>query len=561
MIECNDVIKIYTDQETKTRIAALRGIDMSIGRGELVSIIGPSGSGKSTLIKILAGIEAISSGEVMVGGQLLANMTTKELLRYRLKNVGLVHQFPERTLFLGGTIADNLTFSSSLYSKDKLVNDERNQTILESLGIDHLKNRRVGYLSGGEMIRTAIACMLAKNAKLLLCDEPTGQLDSENTNRVKDYLRRVSRDFNATVLVVTHDLRFLHGVDRTCEIHSGRVSSLVNAIDSEIQAKPTFPIDFVGQIDSTQSVRIPTNIYNMLKLEKNVKFRITEDSEVKIIHPKGIPPKTFELGETRKLKKLVVKPNGENYFNEKEIEIMLESVSKIYKQKAADVHAVDGVDLKIFQGEFVFIIGPSGSGKTTLIKLITGMETTTTGKVHVSGNNLEDYNDTRRAKFRRDNLGIVSQQGDLHPTITVKQNLFLRDIIAGKFVSLKEIPSNELEDIFNMFEIGHRQDSFPLEISGGELQRASLAIAKYGEPRILILDEPTANMDAELAANVMIQLYQLHKRLGVTLIITTHDINLVKDGTRIIELEDGKIKRDGLAFSVNDETAKKLTEE
>ncbi|MHA1367656.1 MAG: ATP-binding cassette domain-containing protein [Candidatus Heimdallarchaeota archaeon] len=519
MIECNDVIKIYTDQETKSRIAALRGIDMSIGRGELVSIIGPSGSGKSTLIKILAGIEAISSGEVIVGGHLLANMTIKELLRYRLKNVGLVHQFPERTLFLGGTIADNLTFSSS-------------------------------YLSGGEMIRTAIACMLAKNAKLLLCDEPTGQLDSENTNRVKDYLRRVSRDFNATVLVVTHDLRFLHGVDRTCEIHSGRVSSLVNAIDSEIQAKPTFPIDFVGQIDSTQSVRIPTNIYSMLKLEKNVKFRITEDSEVKIIHPKGLPPKTFELGETRKLKKLVVKPNGENYFNEKEIEIMLESVSKIYKQKAADVHAVDGVDLKIFQGEFVFVIGPSGSGKTTLIKLITGMETTSTGKVHVCGNNLEDYNDTKRAKFRRDNLGIVSQQGDLHPTITVKQNLFLRDIIAGKFVSLKEIPSNELDDIFNMFEIGHRQDSFPLEISGGELQRASLAIAKYGEPRILILDEPTANMDAELAANVMTRLYQLHKRLGVTLIITTHDINLVKDGTRIIELEDGKIKRDGLAFSV-----------
>jgi len=168
MIECSDVIKIYTDQETKMRIAALRGIDMSIGRGELVSIIGPSGSGKSTLIKILAGIETISSGDVLVGGNQLANMTTNELLRYRLKNVGLVHQFPERTLFLGGTIADNLTFASSLYSKDKSVNDERNQTILESLGIDHLKNRRVSYLSGGEMIRTAIACMLAKNAKLLL---------------------------------------------------------------------------------------------------------------------------------------------------------------------------------------------------------------------------------------------------------------------------------------------------------------------------------------------------------------------------------------------------------
>ncbi|MHA1434160.1 MAG: ATP-binding cassette domain-containing protein [Candidatus Heimdallarchaeota archaeon] len=552
MIECNDVIKIYTDQETNTRIAALRGIDMSIGKGELVSIIGPSGSGKSTLIKILAGIESISSGEVVVGDYQLGVMSASELLRYRLRNVGLVHQFPERTLFLSGTIADNLTFSSSLYSKDKIANDKRNQAILDSLGIDHLKNRRVSYLSGGEMIRTAIACMLAKNAKLLLCDEPTGQLDSENTNRVKDHLRRVSREFNATVLVVTHDLRFLHGVDRTCEIHSGRVSSLVNASDSDIPETPSFPLDFTGQIDSTQSVRIPSNVYKMLQLNKNVKFRITEDSEVKLIHPEEIPPITFELKEAKKHRKLDIRPLDNDYFNGKEIEIMLEGTSKIYKQKAMDVHAVDGVNLQIFQGEFAFIIGPSGSGKTTIIKLITGMESTSLGKVHVCNNNLEEYNDTRRAKFRRDYLGIVSQQGDLHPTITVKKNLFLRDIMSGKFFSLKKIPSDILEDIFTMFEIEHRQDSFPLEISGGELQRASLAIAKYGEPRILVLDEPTANMDAELANNVMSQLYQLHKRLGVTLIITTHDINLVKDGSRVIELLDGKIYRDGLGYLVEE---------
>ncbi|NHJ87670.1 MAG: ATP-binding cassette domain-containing protein [Asgard group archaeon] len=549
MIDCQDVIKIYSDPETNIRVAALRGIDMRIRDGELISIIGPSGSGKSTLIKILAGIESISSGIVNIGNFELGKLSADQLLEYRLKMVGLVHQFPERTLFLSGTVMDNLMFASGLFSKNKSENKIRNRTILKKLDIHNLENRRVAHLSGGEMIRTALACILAKNAPLLLCDEPTGQLDSENTARVKDLLREITRDYGTTVLVVTHDLRFLKGVDRTCEIHNGRVSSLYDADAKRTFTKQDFPLKLQSQIDSSQSARIPNEIYDILQLEHTIEFQISENSRVEIVNPKGIHPKPVKIKEQKKLVHLKVSELESNYFKDKPIDIQLSDVSKIYGRRNLEVHALSNVNLKFYRGELAFIIGPSGSGKTTLLKLITGIEPISKGSIDVLGHKLADMNDADRARFRRQNIGIVSQQGNLHPYITVTENLFLRDILSGKNINYKLFPQNEIKAIFDAFQIEHRKESYPLEISGGELQRASLAIAKYGSPGLYILDEPTANMDSELADQVINQLYKIHKQLNNTLLITTHDRTLVKDGTRVIELKDGTISSDGLAYS------------
>ncbi len=553
MIHCNDVIKIYTDEETKTRIAALRGIDLRVKKGEVISIIGPSGSGKSTLIQIFAGMLTISSGEVRVGSYEIGKLELDELLEYRLNMVGLVHQFPERTLFLSGTVIDNLNFASSLYSDNRSENRRRNMEILETLGIAHLENRRVSYLSGGEMIRTAIASALAKNAPLLLCDEPTGQLDTENTEIVKKMLRQIAREYGTTVLVVTHDMRFLKGVDKTCEIHSGRVSSLFNVEESGILNQREFPIFFKGQIDSSQNIRIPNEVYDLLHLKDKVDFVVTEDSKVEILHPDGIPPKKIDVKEMKKQKKLSITPLKANYFDKKEIEISLKGVDKIYRSKNLEVPALTDIDLEIIKGELAFIIGPSGSGKTTIIKLVTGMEPCSAGNISVLNEELHNLNDAERAKFRRNNIGIVSQQGDLHPFITVTENLFIRDMLSGNNIILKKYPQDKIEETFTKFQIDHRKNSYPLEVSGGELQRASLAIANFGTPGFLILDEPTANMDAELADNVMDQLYKIHEELKITLLITTHDINLVRDGTRVIELKDGKIFNDGKAITVEEE--------
>ena len=547
VIECNDVIKIYSDPEEKIRVAALRGIDFRISKGEVVSIIGPSGSGKSTLIKILAGMESISSGTCKVGSFELEKMNVKELLAYQLNNVGIVHQFPERTLFLTGSVMDNLLFSSSLHSRNIPESKRKNREILQELNISHLKNRRVAFLSGGEMIRCAIAFMLAKDVPLLLCDEPTGQLDTANTETVKETLRQIAQDFNTTVLVVTHDKRFLSGVDRTCEIQNGRVSSLIRADTELSEEQSQFPLKFSSQVDSSQNIRIPNEIYDVLRIGENVDFVLSENSKVEIINPSGVPPKKFIIKHEHRRTELKAKPLPQDYFNEKELSVILQGVSKIYKSNEVEVHAVSNIDIQIHKGELVFIIGPSGSGKTTLVKLITGMEPTTIGEIKILDAYMNKMTDSQRAKFRRDNIGIVSQQGDLHPVLSVSENLFIKDILKSRTVVLGESLQAKVGKIFNDLEISHRKDAYPLDISGGELQRASLAITEYDAAQILILDEPTANMDSELAEKVMTKIISNHKKLNSTLIITTHDINLVTDNARVIELKDGKVFKDGLA--------------
>jgi ABC-type lipoprotein export system ATPase subunit len=555
LIECQDVIKIFRDPETKARIAALRGIDLQINRGELISIIGPSGSGKSTLISLIAGLEPVSSGKIWVDSYEISKMDQDELLDYRLSTVGLVHQFPERTLILNASLKDNLLFASSLSSKNMSENKARNKEILTNLGIDHLERRLVNNLSGGEMIRAAIAFMLAKKAPLLLCDEPTGQLDSKNSMIVKDLLKKISKDYNTTILVVTHDKSFLEGVDRTCEIHSGRVSSMI-AVDEHLSAnKETFPLKYPSQIDSSQNVRIPNTIYNLLRLNKQVIFEVTEDSAVAIKHPKNLEPIKIKPQKEIKRKKLVINPLPSDYFTNQEVKILLRNTSKIYGSANVEVHALSDVDLDFFAGELAFIIGPSGSGKTTLVKLLTGMEPCSNGSINVFDFKLSTLSDKERAKFRRKMIGIVSQQGNLHPHLQVKENIFIKDIFSNKTIKSDDY-QEQIEQNLEDFQIEHRINSYPLEISGGELQRASLAIAKYHSPEILIFDEPTANMDGELAEEVMEHLYSIHENSNNTMLITTHDTSIIRNGSRVIHLKDGTIDQDGLATMVEEKAGR-----
>jgi len=499
MIICIDLIKIYEDEEHGIRIPALRGCDVFIEKGEIVAVIGPSGSGKTTLINILAGLIKLSSGDCVVNGQELGDLNQNALNRFRLFNIGLVDQFPERTLFLDATVEENMAFSTSLVIGDSDEYMDRNYTIRKKLGIEHLTKRRVRFLSGGEMIRTAIACALAKNAPILLCDEPTGQLDSMNTEKVKALLREVARSFGTTILVVTHDQRFFDGVDKSCEIRDGRVAAMISSEEQKLlDNKSGFPLKFRAQIDTTHNIRIPDLVMQSLKVKKEIDFSLEENGKISLTNPKGLKPEKVVLEKIEvKRKILELKPLTKNYSKGKKQLIEITNLSKIYQGNGAEVQALSDINLNIYKNELLFIVGPSGSGKTTLIKLVAGLENSTTS---------------------------------------------LKKLKAKEIVGLND-------EYLKKFKIEHRRNHFPLEISGGELQRATLAIANYNYPPIVILDEPTANLDSELALQAIDEIYKTHKKTGATTVIATHDISLIRDGFRAVELKDGQIARDGIAFT------------
>ncbi|NHK32586.1 MAG: ATP-binding cassette domain-containing protein [Asgard group archaeon] len=550
MISCRDLIKIYEDEEYGIRVPALRGCDLHINQGEIVAIIGPSGSGKTTLINILAGLTKTSSGECVVIGQELGDLNQNALNRFRLQNIGLVDQFPERTLFLDATIEENMALSTSLVFGDSDEYMDKNYTIRKKLGIDHLTKRRIRFLSGGEMTRTAIACALAKNSPILLCDEPTGQLDSMNTEKVKDLLREVANSFGTTILVVTHDPRFFDGVDKSCEIRDGRVTTMISAEEQKLlDSSSGFPLKFRLQIDTSHNIRIPDMVMQSLKVKKEIDIHLEESGKTRLLNPKGLKPKKVPLKKIENRRKILeLKPLTKSYSKNKKQLIEITNLSKIYQGNGTEVQALSDINLTIYKNELLFIVGPSGSGKTTLIKLLTGLENITAGTIILDGINYSLLSDADKADIRRQKMGLVSQLGNLHPFLTIDDNFLIKDIF-----SLKKLKAKQIEGINDIqlknYQIEHRRNHFPLEISGGELQRATLAIASFKDPSIIILDEPTANLDTELAMQTIDEIYKIHKKTDTTIVIATHDITLIRDGYRVIDLEDGQISRDGIAYT------------
>lgn len=221
MVECENLVKIYKTKEVE--VVALQGLDLNIQKGELTAIIGSSGSGKSTLLNMLGGLDQPSAGILRVDGIDLSQMTPKHLKEYLLHTVGFVWQNNARNLIPYLTAVENIEMPMRLSKKKQ--RQERAMYLLESVGMAHRAKSKLGELSGGEQQRIAIALGLANQPKLLLADEPTGSVDSENTKRIMEVFRKVNKEEAVTVVIVTHDMELSSMVSRVINMRDGRTSS------------------------------------------------------------------------------------------------------------------------------------------------------------------------------------------------------------------------------------------------------------------------------------------------------------------------------------------------
>ena len=230
-ILCEDLFKIYKIADLE--VVALRGLDFNVDQGEVVAIVGASGSGKSTLLNILAGYDSPSAGRVTVGGKDLLRMSNKEVELYRREDVGFIWQQTSRNLFPYLTTLENVMLPMMLTNVSSKERKRRAEEILELVGLSHRLGHTPEKLSGGEQQRTAIAVALSNQPPLLLADEPTGELDDATAAEILDLFGTVNRQFNTTILIVTHDPDIAYKVGRVVMIRDGKMST-------EIRRKITY---------------------------------------------------------------------------------------------------------------------------------------------------------------------------------------------------------------------------------------------------------------------------------------------------------------------------------
>ncbi len=217
-LEAVDVFRIFRTGEAET--VALRGLDLDVAAGSMVAILGPSGCGKSTFLHLAAGLDQPSAGEVRAFGRPLGRLAEPELARYRARDMAIV--FQSRNLLGHLTAVENVALQLGLAGVDDA--EAKARAALASFGLGDRSATRAASLSGGEQQRAAIAACAARTARLVLCDEPTGELDTANEARVIEALQLLQMEHGATVVIVTHSTRVADVCDRVVLMRDGRVA-------------------------------------------------------------------------------------------------------------------------------------------------------------------------------------------------------------------------------------------------------------------------------------------------------------------------------------------------
>lgn len=216
--------------------------------------------------------------------------------------------------------------------------------------------------------------------------------------------------------------------------------------------------------------------------------------------------------------------------------VNLNSVSLTLKSDAGPVNILRGIDMSIMAGETVGIVGPSGSGKSTLMSIMAGLERPSDGEVSVAGHSLRNLSEDELARFRRDNIGIVFQSFHLIPTMTALENVAIPLELAGRADAFT-VAEEKLKSV----GLGDRSSHYPSQLSGGEQQRVALARAVCTEPKILLADEPTGNLDGATGELIIDLMFELHDAHNTTLVLITHDDELARKCDRVIRVEDGRV--------------------
>lgn len=220
--------------------------------------------------------------------------------------------------------------------------------------------------------------------------------------------------------------------------------------------------------------------------------------------------------------------------------IEVKNLSKIYKQASKEIYALNDVNFSVNKGEFIAVIGSSGSGKSTLIHMLGCVDRPSEGELKIDGISVNDLDENALTIFRRRQIGLVYQFYNLIPTLNVENNIKLPVLLDGETVE-----DHYYKELLKGFSLEERESHLPSQLSGGQQQRVSIARALMNRPSILLLDEPTGNLDRQTSDEIMALIKASHTAYNQTIILITHDESIAAQADRLIKIEDGKITYDG----------------
>jgi ABC-type lipoprotein export system ATPase subunit len=269
LIVCENLVRIHRSEGVE--VQALQGLDLTVAEGELVAVVGASGSGKSTLLGILSGQDVPTAGAARVAGHDLLTMRRRERREYRRRVVGFVWQQTARNLLPYLTAAENVMLPMSYTGVPRGRRRARAEELLDLLGVGHCRHRCQGEMSGGEQQRVAIAVSVANRPRVLLADEPTGELDTATSEEIFAALRRANTELGVTVVVVTHDPLVSEQVGRTVGIRNGRTSTeVLRALDTGASAE-------YAVLDRHGRLQLPREFTERLGMRRRVRLALEGD--------------------------------------------------------------------------------------------------------------------------------------------------------------------------------------------------------------------------------------------------------------------------------------------
>lgn len=508
----------FDDENNKKEVVkALKGVDITVKKGEFVSVLGHNGSGKSTFAKLVNGLNMLTDGTLYVRGLDASNSENIWDIR---QNVGMVFQNPDNQI-IATVVEEDVAFGPENIGMPPEEIVKNVDIALKAVSMEEFRKAAPAYLSGGQKQRVAIAGILAMKPECIVLDEPTAMLDPLGRKEVMDTITRLNSEEGITIVLITHYMEEAALADKIYVINDGEIAT---------EGTPR---------------EIFKNVNKMRELYLDVP-QITELSYLINKENEKMPNDILSIDEfINKAKEIGFVDNFKYEKNPKPVKssepiLEVKNLTHIYgKETAFEKVALKNVNITINKGDFVGLIGHTGSGKSTLIQHLNALVKANEGGVYFKG---QDINaDKSKLKFIRQNIGLVFQ----YPEHQIFESTIYDEVAFGPKncgLSGDELDKRikEALDFVGMGESFYKKS--PFDLSGGQKRRVAIASVLAMKPEILILDEPMAGLDPYGRDEILGNIKKMHNDLGITIILVSHsmeDISNIAD--KILVMNKGQV--------------------